>query len=99
MVMRLATNLERFKKEMEPARELYTREIRDFTKRYDVLGEMTTKEFPDIDTQEYIFAFEKDDGTSQKELDRILLEISDHMGEFSKIHCIEKFDQFSCIWL
>lgn len=95
----MVTNLERFKKEMEPARKLYTREIRDFTKKYDVLGEMTTKEFPDIDTQEYIFAFEKVNGTSQKVLDKILLEISDHMEEFSKIHGIEKFDQFSCIWL
>ena len=97
--MKLVTNLERFKKEMEPARELYTREIRSFAKRYDALGEMKTSEFPDIDVQEYIFEFEKANGTSQNELDRILLEISDHMEMFSRVHGIEKFNQFSCIWL
>lgn len=95
----MVNNLERFKKEMEPAKALYTREIRDFTKKYDALGEMTLREFPDIDTQEYVFDFEKANGTSQKELDIILLEIYDHMEDFSKENNIERFFQFARVWL
>ena len=93
------TNLERFKKEMEPARELYAREIRDFAKQYGALGEMTMDEFPDIDTQDYIFAFKKVDGTSEEELEKIFDEISNHMEEFSRIHGIEKFCLNACIWI
>ena len=72
---RLLTRLDKFKKEMEPSKELYTCEITDFAKRYDVLGKMTLIEEPDIDTQQYIYSFEKVNGTSQKELDKILLEM------------------------
>lgn len=93
----MVTGLEKFKKEMEPARQLYASEIRDFAKRYDALGRMTMSEFPDIDTQEYVFDFEVLNGTSQKELDEIFLEMSDHMEEFSKIHGIERFCQLSYI--
>ena len=67
----MVTRLDLFKKEMEPAKELYTREIVNFTKKYDSLGKMTLVEEPDIDTQEYIYSFEKLNGTSQKELDEI----------------------------
>ena len=95
----MVTNLERFKERMEPARKLYTREIRDFTKKYDALGKMATSEFPDIDVQEYIFEFEKVNGTSQDELDNIHSEIHDHMFEFSKSHGIEYFCQWARIWL
>jgi type I site-specific restriction-modification system R (restriction) subunit len=95
----MVTRLDLFKKEMEPAKELYTREILNFTKKYDSLGKMTIMEEPDIDTQEYIYSFEKLNGTSQKELDEIFLEISDHMEEFSKIHGIERFCRLACIWL
>ena len=93
------TNLERFKKEMEPARELYACEIGDFAKKFDALGEMTMDEFPDIDTQDYIFAFKKVNGTSEEELDKIYSEISNHMEEFSKLHGIEKFCLNACIWI
>ena len=95
----MITNLEKFKREMEPARKLYTREIRDFAKQFDALGEMTLDEFPDIDVQEYIFEFEKVNGTSEDELDGIYDEISNHMIEFSKIHGIEKFCRYACIFL
>lgn len=84
---------------MEPARQLYAREIRDFAKKYDALGEMTMKEFPDIDTQDYIFSFEKVNRTSEEELDKIHDELSNHMEEFSKLHGIEKFCLNACIWL
>ena len=95
----MVTNLERFKKEMEPARRLYAREIRDFTRRYDALGEMTMGEFPDIDVQEYFFDFEVVNGTSQRELDEIHMEIYNHMEEFSKLHGIEKFSKWTRILL
>ena len=95
----MITNLEKFKREMEPARKLYTREIRDFAEQFDALGELTVDEFPDIDVQEYIFEFEKVNGTSEDELDRICLEIYDHMEEFSKKNGIERFCQFSRIFI
>ena len=93
------TNLDRFKQKMEPARKIYAREIREFAKKYDVLGEMTTSEFPDIDVQEYIFEFQKIDGTSQEKLDEIHSQIHDHMYEFSKSHGIEKFCLRARIWI
>lgn len=37
----MVSRLEIFKKEMEPSKELYTREIEDFSKKFDVLGKMT----------------------------------------------------------
>ena len=95
----MVTNLERFKKEMEPARQLYAREIRDFAKNFDALGEMTMDEFPDIDTQDYIFSCEKVNETSEEELDKIHDEISHHMKEFSKVHGIEKFCLYARIWI
>ena len=95
----MVTRLDKFKKEMKPAEKLFTREILNFSKKYDVLGKMTMTEFPDIDTQEYIYSFERLNGTSQKELDDICLEISEHMEEFSKAQGIEKFCQFSRIGL
>lgn len=61
----MVTRLEKFKEEMEPSKELYTNEILNFSKKFGVLGQLTVKEFPDIDTQEYIFSFEKINGTSQ----------------------------------
>ena len=54
---------------------------------------------PDIDTQEYVYCFEKVNGTHQEELDRILLEMCDHMLEFSKVNNIENFNRTVNIWL
>lgn len=82
---------------MEPAKEMYTRELSDFTRRYECLGEMTLIEEPDIDTPEYIYSFEKVNGTSQKEMDKIFLEVSGHMDEFSKVNGIEKFCQWAYV--
>lgn len=95
----MTTNLDRFKKSMEGAKEIYTREIMDFTSKIDSLGEMTLIEDPDIDTQHYIYSFDKLNGTSQRELDEILLEIYSHMEEFSKQNGIEEFYQFARVWL
>ena len=96
--MNIVTRLDKFKKEMEPAKELYTQEIMDFTRKYGCIGEMTLIEEPDIDTQEYIYSFEVN-GTSQRELDKIFLEVADHMRRFSKLNNIERFSRNVRIWL
>ena len=93
----MVTRLEKFKKEMEPAKELYSSEIEDFAKRYDFLGEMTVDEMPDIDTQDYVFCFEKVNGTSEAVLDKTLSELYDHMDEFSRANDIEKFSRNTII--
>ena len=95
----MVTRLERFKREMEPAKEIYSQEIKDFAKNYDFLGEMTLREEPDIDTQDYIFCFENLNGTSEDVLDKTLTELYDHMDEFSKENGIEKFSRNASIWL
>ena len=95
----MTTNLDEFKKRMEPAKEIYTREITDFADKIDALGEMTLIEDPDIDTQHYIYSFENLNGTSQEDLDEILLEIYSHMEEFSKLNGIEEFYRFARVWL
>ena len=98
-VINVVTRLEKFRREMAPAKELYTKELEDFTKKYDSIGNMTLKEEPDIDTLDYIFSFERLNGTAASDLDEILLEISNHMKEFSKANGITKFYQNAVIWL
>ena len=94
----MTTRLELFRKRMEPSEKLYTSEILDFTEKFDELGEMTLIEDPDIDTQEYIYQFEKLNGTTE-ESDKILIEICNHMDKFTKNNRIEQFDQYVCIWI
>ena len=93
----MVTRLDRFKEEMKPAKEMYAREIKNFAKNFDFLGEMTLEEMPDIDTQDYIFCFEKFNGTSEDVLDRTLAELYNHMDEFSKANGIEKFSRNTTI--
>lgn len=95
----MTTRLELFRKRMEPSEKLYTSEILDFTEKFDELGEMTLIEDPDIDTQEYIYQFEKLNGTTEESLDKILIEICNHMDKFTKNNGIEQFDQYVCIWI
>ena len=94
----MVTRLDLFKKEMEPAKELYTQELVDFSKRFDCLGKMTMSEMPDIDTQEYIYSFEKLGNVSEGEFDEIYSEIFIHMREFSKENGIEEFAHNVRIW-
>ena len=89
----MVTRLEKFKQEMAPAKEIYTKEITDFAKNYDFLGKMTMDELPDIDTQDYIFRFEKLNGTSEDVLDKTLKELYDHMDDFSKEKDIDEFSR------
>ncbi len=93
----MTTRLEKFKKEMEPAKEIYTKEIKDFAKNYDFLGKMTIQELPDIDTQDYIFRFEKLNGTREDVLDQTLSELYDHMDEFCEVKGITKFSRNAVI--
>ncbi|MBR4448266.1 hypothetical protein [Methanobrevibacter sp.] len=93
----MVTRLDKFKKEMEPAKKLYTNEIEDFAKNYEFLGEMTLEEMPDIDTQDYIFCFEKLNGTSEDVLDKTLKELYVHMKEFSKENGIDRFSRNAVI--
>ena len=87
----MVTQLDKFKEKMKPAKEIYTKEIKNFAKNYDFLGKMTLEEIPDIDTQDYIFCFEKFNSTSEDVLDKTLTELYNHMDEFSKANGIENF--------
>lgn len=95
----MTTRLEKFKQEMENSKKIYTQELETFAKKYDFLGEVTLREEPDIDTQDYIFCFEKTNGTSEETLDKTLKELYDHMDEFSKKQGINKFCRNASIWL
>lgn len=90
---KMVTRLEKFKQEMAPAKEIYTKEITEFAKNYDFLGKMTLEEMPDIDTQDYIFCFEKLNGTREDILDKTLKELYDHMDDFSKEKGIDRFSR------
>lgn len=54
---------------------------------------MTLEEFPDIDTQDYVFCFENLNGTSEEILDKTLTELYDHMDNFSKANGIDRFSR------
>lgn len=97
--MKKNTRLSKFQKEMEPAKEIYTKELENFAKKYDSIGKISLKEVPDIDTMDYIYSFEKLNGTTLSELNQIQLELYNHMEEFSKAKGITKFYQNARIWL
>ncbi|WP_407377227.1 hypothetical protein [Methanobrevibacter sp.] len=58
---------------------------------------MTLKEEPDIDTQDYIYCFEKLNGTREDVLDQTLTELYNHMDKFSKAKGIDKFSRNATI--
>ena len=98
--MKKNTKLSKFQKEMEPAKEIYTQELENFAKKFDdSIGKMKLKEEPDIDTMDYIYSFEKMNGATTEELEKIQLELYNHMEEFSKANGITKFYQNARIWL
>lgn len=65
--------------------------------KFEVLGEMSMRERPDIDTMYYIYTFEKLNGTSQEELDSIHAKLYSHMKKFSKENGIHDFYMHSVI--
>ena len=88
---KIVTRLDTFKREMEPAKEIYTQELKEFSKKYDYLGDITLTEMPDIDTLDYLFSFENLNGTGEDILDQTLNELHTHMEEFSKANGITEF--------
>lgn len=95
----MVSKLEKFKSEMEGAKEIYTNELESFAKKFDAISEMTMKEQPDIDTMDFIYSFKKMNGASQEELDAIHLELYDHMDAFAKTNGIHYFCMHSVISL
>lgn len=87
----------KFKREMEPAEKIYTKEIERFSKKFDALGTMELKEVPDIDTLDYVYSFEKLNGTKEEELDEILEKLYSHMENFSKNKGIGEFSRNTII--
>ena len=69
---------------LEEIQERFMNELKDFTRKYDFLGEITLKVEPDIDTLDFIYSFEILNGKRMDELDDVVVEISRHMREFSK---------------
>ncbi len=97
--MMYGSRLMEFKRSMEPAKKIFTEEIKEFTKRYDFLGDMTIEEEPDLETLDYIFIFEVLNGTSKDKVDSTLVEIYDHMEEFTKENGIHEFYMNMAIFL
>ena len=95
----MVTKLDLFSKEMSDAEKMYTKELKSFAKRFNVLGEMKIRKRPDIDTMDYIYSFEKLNGTSQEELDLIHDKLYRHMKEFSKENGIHNFYMHTVIYL
>lgn len=87
----MVTRVDLFRKEMEQAEKIYSKELRDYAKKFPVLGEMSLRERPDIDTLDYIYSFKKRHRASQEELDLIHDEIHAHMEKFSKENGIHEF--------
>ena len=85
------TYLDEFKREMAEAEKIYSKEIQEFAKKYDFLGEMIIIEEPDITTQEYVYTFENLNGTSADTLRETRKELKRHMKEFSKENDIYEF--------
>lgn len=77
--------------EMEPAKEIFTKEIVKFTEKYSELGELTIKMQPDIATMDFIYDFEKSDCVSNERFDQILSEVCDHMDGFCRENDIMDF--------
>lgn len=84
---------------IEKSKELFMAELKDFTKKYDFLGEVTLSEEPDIDTIDYIYSIENLNGKSVDDLFPILGEIANHMEKFSKANNIYEFYTNVCFFL
>ena len=85
--------IDEFRMEMEKPKAIYTEELKKFTEKYDFLGEMTLVEQPDIETVDYIYYFNKLNGTRPETLNSALKEIYAHMVKFSKSNGIDEFSR------
>ncbi len=69
---------------LEEIQEIFMKELKNFTSKYDFLGEITLRVEPDIDTLDFIYSIEILNEKRMDELDYVVVEISRHMREFSK---------------
>lgn len=83
--------IDEFRNSMEKPKKIYSEELKKFTDKYDFLGEISLVEDPDIDTIDYIYYFNKLNGTSEEVLDTTLREIYDHMDNFSHVNGIDEY--------
>ena len=90
--------IDEFRMEMEESKKIYTEELKRFALKYDFLGEFTIVEEPDIDTVDYIYYFNKLNGTSKEILDSTRREIYDHMIKFSEKAGIDEFSKNAFIF-
>ena len=84
---------------LDETQEIFMKELEDFTKRYDFLGEITLRVEPDIDTMDFIYSFENLNGKRMDELGSVVVEISRHMREFSKQKDIYDYFKDVCFFL
>lgn len=91
------TKLEEFRLEMEPLKEKFTQELKEYVKKYDFLGELTIIEEPDIDTSDYIFSFEKLNDVKKEVADSAMQDIDEHMLQYSKLNNLDDFTINACI--
>ena len=84
---------------LEETQEIFMNELKDFTQKYDFLGEITLKVEPDIDTLDFIYSFENLNGKRMDELSPVVVEISRHMREFSKQNNIYDYFVDVCFFL
>ena len=84
---------------LEETHEIFMGELKDFTKKYDFLGEITLTVEPDIDTLDFIYSFENLNGKRMDELGPVVVEISRHMREFSKQNNIYDYFVDVCFFL
>ena len=69
---------------LEEIQEIFMKELKNFTSKYDFLGEITLRVEPDIDTLDFIYSIEILNEKRMDELDYVVVEISRHMRELSK---------------
>lgn len=93
----MITKLEEFQQEMEPLKEKFTAELKEYVKKYDFLGDLTIIEEPDIDTSDYIFSFEKLNDVKKEVIDSAIHEIEKHMLAYTKANNLENFARNACI--
>ena len=84
---------------LEETQEIFMNELKDFTQKYDFLGEITLKVEPDIVTLDFIYSFENLNGKRMDELSPVVVEISRHMREFSKQNNIYDYFVDVCFFL
>ena len=90
--------IDQFRARMEKPKEIYTKELVKFIRRYDFLDEFTIIEERDFDTADYIYYFNNLNGTRDEEISSARKEIYDHMIKFSEKKGIDEFSKNAFIY-